>query len=315
MKRALSASEHMDPSTKPHSATSKTSTPVDQKITAVAPEESLKKELLKSDAKIESAIPDPVHKKGSSTTSSPLKMQHTAVPTATKVAKEAKGEAQAGPASSQKTPLDNQGPATVQKNKLGLEHSKVMPDAQKESAKSPGPSGPKTGPDVSKTTESLGGKMFGFGSSIFSSASSLISSSVQDESKITPPSSRKMSAPAQVSPKMSAVSKIYPKSTPTVSPKMSPAREPKTVPHKPEQEKKPDESQNNKQPSKEAAVSQTGAAADKTICPLCKAEMNIGSRNPPNYNTCTECKTVVCNQCGFNPIPIGEVSTHLVIRS
>ncbi|GAA6230885.1 protein piccolo-like isoform X1, partial [Lates japonicus] len=29
----------------------------------------------------------------------------------------------------------------------------------------------------------------------------------------------------------------------------------------------------------------------------------MGSNDPPNYNTCTECKNTVCNQCGFNPMP------------
>ncbi|TNN71448.1 Protein bassoon [Liparis tanakae] len=41
----------------------------------------------------------------------------------------------------------------------------------------------------------------------------------------------------------------------------------------------------------------------KVNCPLCKTELNIGSSNPPNYNTCTQCQGKVCNLCGFNPTP------------
>ncbi|XP_068453516.1 protein bassoon isoform X5 [Clinocottus analis] len=41
----------------------------------------------------------------------------------------------------------------------------------------------------------------------------------------------------------------------------------------------------------------------KVNCPLCKTELNIGSADPPNYNTCTQCHSQVCNLCGFNPTP------------
>lgn len=40
-----------------------------------------------------------------------------------------------------------------------------------------------------------------------------------------------------------------------------------------------------------------------STCPLCKAELNMDSKNVPNYNTCTDCKTTVCNKCGFSPMP------------
>ncbi|KAI4823511.1 hypothetical protein KUCAC02_012094, partial [Chaenocephalus aceratus] len=41
----------------------------------------------------------------------------------------------------------------------------------------------------------------------------------------------------------------------------------------------------------------------KVNCPLCKTELNIGSSDPPNYNSCTVCHSQVCNLCGFNPTP------------
>uniref|UniRef100_A0A673KHP9 Zinc finger piccolo-type domain-containing protein n=1 Tax=Sinocyclocheilus rhinocerous TaxID=307959 RepID=A0A673KHP9_9TELE len=45
-------------------------------------------------------------------------------------------------------------------------------------------------------------------------------------------------------------------------------------------------------------------------CPLCKTAFNVGTTDPPNYRSCTQCHTEVCNLCGFNPTP------HLVeVRS
>uniref|UniRef100_A0A1A8EJJ5 Protein piccolo n=3 Tax=Nothobranchius TaxID=28779 RepID=A0A1A8EJJ5_9TELE len=38
------------------------------------------------------------------------------------------------------------------------------------------------------------------------------------------------------------------------------------------------------------------------LCPLCKTtQLNTGSKDPPNYNSCTECKNQVCSLCGFSP--------------
>ncbi|KAM9328055.1 protein piccolo [Pholidichthys leucotaenia] len=38
------------------------------------------------------------------------------------------------------------------------------------------------------------------------------------------------------------------------------------------------------------------------LCPLCKTtQLNIGSKDPPNYSNCTECKSQVCSLCGFSP--------------
>ncbi|XP_077073712.1 protein bassoon isoform X3 [Siphateles boraxobius] len=38
-------------------------------------------------------------------------------------------------------------------------------------------------------------------------------------------------------------------------------------------------------------------------CPLCKTAFNVGTTEPPNYRSCTQCHTEVCNLCGFNPTP------------
>lgn len=323
MQRALSTSELTVPPMKPQNAANKVlPSAVDQKITAPNQMETLKKELTKSDAppKMETTLADTLQKEGSSTPGSPQKTKLTAATQATKAGKGPQSETQASPAPGQKTPRGVLGASGSQKpadqgNQPELKQIKVTPDTQQESGKLFGLSSPKTRPDVSKTTESMTGKMFGFGSSIFSSASTLISSAVQEESRTTP-GSRKMSAPAQVSPKMSAVPKISPKTTPTVSPKMSPAREPKTLTQKPEQKKEQEDSQKSKEdkaPSQPPKMATMSHKAGEATCPLCKVELNIGSKEPLNYNTCTECKTIVCTHCGFNPMPIEGVSDEMQI--
>nr|XP_017210781.1 protein piccolo isoform X3 [Danio rerio] len=44
-------------------------------------------------------------------------------------------------------------------------------------------------------------------------------------------------------------------------------------------------------------------APGKAMCPLCKStELNVQAKDqPPNYNTCTQCKQQVCSLCGFSP--------------
>lgn len=164
---------------------------------------------------------------------------------------------------------------------------------------------PKTQPAAK--AESVTGKMFGFGSSIISSASTLITSAVQDEPKSTPPTPRKMSTTANVSPK----------TTPPVSPKIPPAKatkQPVVQKSEPPQQTKPVPSAQNK--VKEAApetqeLTQVSPKAGLSICPLCKVKLNMGSKDPPNYRICTECKNSVCNLCGFNPMPhTAVVSAH-----
>lgn len=156
--------------------------------------------------------------------------------------------------------------------------------------------GPKSQPEAAKPA--VTGKMFGFGSSIFNSASSLITSAVQDQPKTTPP----------------------------VSPKMSPAKEIRSPSaQKVEQRKKTESPQQTRLPAtgqakmdkaqpelpKEKAVdSQVAVKPSSSSCPLCKIELNMGSKDPPNYNTCTECKNTVCNQCGFNPM-LNETAVRL----
>lgn len=147
---------------------------------------------------------------------------------------------------------------------------------------------PKTQP--AKPSESVKGKMLGFGSSIFSSASTLITSAVQDEPKTTPPTPRKMSTPAQDPAK--------------TTPPVSPAKKTEIPPQaKAAQLEKVKEEKGQPEPPKVATKDRL------SNCPLCKVELNIGTKDPPNYNNCTQCKNTVCNRCGFNPMPhTGAVS-------
>lgn len=296
MQRALSASELPAPPVKTNPAANKASPSTVPPQKTPGQTEIQKKELLISGTKnVESPVVDLAKKKGDSTPGSPQKTKSSVVTKANKAIEEKES-----PAPGSQKPQD---PA------VQSEPKPTSKDKPKESDSLIGISSPKTRTDPAKTTESVTGKMFGFGSSIFSSASTLISSAVQEDSRTTPPGSRKMSAPAQVSSKLSAMPQISPKTTPPVSPKMSPAKEAKA--QKPEQSKKQEELQRIKQENitqKPSGPAKPSNKAGESCCPLCKVELNIGSKDPPNHNTCTGCKTVVCNQCGFNPMPMGEVS-------
>lgn len=310
MQRALSASDVTGPSIKPETETNKGSAlTVHQKIPPPKQKECLKKEL--SDKKIEAPLPDSSNTERSSTSASPQRTQRAVVPPA---AKEPEAKIQPSPSTGQSPPIVKRVTSTQrqtgQESECDPKYMKMKPDLQEESEKTTGSKDTKKVSEASKTTESLGGKMFGFSSSIFSSASNLISAA---ESRTTPPGSRKMSAPPQLSGKMSVSPKISPKSTPTVSPKMSPVREPKVLSAKPGESQLKKEGKVLSQPHV-GTVSLRCSDGGPTICPLCKGEMNIGSKQTQNYNTCTECKTTVCNQCGFNPMPMGEVSTEAKLR-
>uniref|UniRef100_A0A674C8T0 Protein piccolo n=1 Tax=Salmo trutta TaxID=8032 RepID=A0A674C8T0_SALTR len=159
--------------------------------------------------------------------------------------------------------------------------------------------GAKSQPAQSKPEESVSGKVFGFGSSIFSSASTLITSAVQDETHTTPPASPMVSAAAQASPKMSPAKETKPPATQKAEEKK--AEQPQQAKVPPSVQAKVDKPPS--EPPKGAESSQPSPKAGQSTCPLCKVELNMGSKDPPNYNTCTECKNTVCNLCGFNPMP------------
>lgn len=172
----------------------------------------------------------------------------------------------------------------------------------------------------------LSGKVLGFGSSLFSSASNLISSAVQDGVPSTPPTSRKGSSASQTSEntlptapgsskKTEMSNKILLSSSKVSSqdPSEEKASNISKAPtkHGDKREMQEMKSQGDISASPLASILKDETLSDSTktsettqalpkVCPLCKEEIK---KEPPNYNICTECKSTVCNLCGFNPIP------------
>lgn len=219
------------------------------------------------------------------------KMSATAQPEITETANKSVVQKQVSPVPAQ---IKTQEPQKIssperspgQTRSTERKQSNASVTSQKDSGGFFGLAGGKTQPEVDKSAESANGKLFGFGSSIFSSASNLITSAVQDQPKTTPP----------------------------VSPKICPAREKKS--HADQEKKKPELDQTKAsdvtqtkvdkappEPTKIMEVSQSAVKPGQFSCPLCKSGLNMGSKDPPNYSTCTQCKNTVCNQCGFNPMP------------
>lgn len=264
---------------------------------AIAPANAIKKEAPLLDKPQKKDIPTTAESKINETseTASSQRKPSTTVQQTTKadVLKGQESPKKVSPAPGQKTPqesqkIDHQKPDhSNQASQTGQKQGDTTSTTQEESKGFFGFVGPK--PDSAKPAESLGGKMFGFGSSIFSSASTLINSTVQDDSKATP-----------VSPKM-------PVGKATKSP----------LARKEEQEKTPEQVQQTKaspllqtkvEKAPSAAASPAVSKTAQSTCPLCKVKLNFGSKEPANYNSCTECKNTVCNQCGFNPMPnVSEV--------
>jgi protein piccolo len=182
--------------------------------------------------------------------------------------------------------------------------------------------------------ETVTGKLFGFGASIFSQASNLISTAGQPgpHSQGGPAASIK---PAP-SPSQPPTSQGPPKSTgqaPPPSAKVIPVKRETKAPvaekleskaeevpmvKRTETDKKPPPVKDSKPPDLESQKAVPPQKPEKitkpkSACPLCKTELNIGSQDPPNFNTCTECKNQVCNLCGFNPTPhLTEVSNTYI---
>ncbi|KAM6256996.1 protein bassoon isoform 2-T2 [Porphyrio hochstetteri] len=170
------------------------------------------------------------------------------------------------------------------------QHQQAKPSSS-EQRKTAGDAGPKPAAPApgaaapEQAQEGLTGKLFGFGASLLTQASTLMS--VQPEA---PPPSQL--SPGKVPPKI-----VFSDASKEAGPKAPGAQgragaAPAAKPSKPEQGVKPKE-----------------VPKARVSCPLCKAEINVGSAEPPNYNTCTTCRQQVCNMCGFNPTP------HLVEKN
>ncbi|XP_053326236.1 protein bassoon [Spea bombifrons] len=132
--------------------------------------------------------------------------------------------------------------------------------------------------------EGLTGKLFGFGASLLNQASTLISVPAE-----TTPQSQQ--SPGKVPPKI-----VFSDASKDVGIKSQGPAVPSKV------ESSPVHKQGKTEHVKPKEV-------PKVMCPLCNTELNVGSTEPTNYNTCTSCKKQVCNMCGFNPTP------HLVEKN
>lgn len=193
-----------------------------------------------------------------------------------------------------------------QKGKDGPLSAKSKPPTQPESSKEQTgflgfrPVGARSrSPSPQPSVSAVSGKVLGFGSSLFSSASNLISSAVQDESSTMQPASFEAAS----------VSQTPDRSTPPASHKgYEASKDSPKLPASPKQEQKtPEITQTTRATADQAKnkliSSQSPKASLKPLskaCPICKVDLK---KEPPNYNACTECKTIVCNQCGFNPMP------------
>lgn len=117
------------------------------------------------------------------------------------------------------------------------------------------------------------GKLFGFGASLLNQASTLISETTQPQQQPPKP------APKPGGPQGPVGGASKP-------PGSHPAQQGPPAPTQQQQQPPPNSSK------------------PKACCPLCKTSLNVGiSAEPPNYNTCTQCHSQVCNLCGFNPTP------------
>ncbi|MBN3322862.1 PCLO protein, partial [Atractosteus spatula] len=169
-------------------------------------------------------------------------------------------------------------------------------------------------PQPTTPQETVTGKLFGFGSSFFSQASSLISTAVQPADQATPA----QPVAAQTAPRETASAQASPKHGPAKKDTKPPVAQKPEQPLSgkgpaPGQEKKPAAVKEDKPrvETPKAAAGHTDPAqapplppkSTQPSCPLCKVELNVGSKDAPNFNTCTECKNTVCNLCGFNPMP------------
>ncbi|CAM2098621.1 unnamed protein product [Caretta caretta] len=175
-------------------------------------------------------------------------------------------------------------------------------------------------PQPTTPQETVTGKLFGFGASIFSQASNLISTSgqqgAQSSGPLLGPATKQPPPPSQVPSKEASQAQPSLKAAPVKKEAKPPVAE-KSQPPKTDNivtvkgsvlEKKPIAAKDSKPQIAESKKSAGPPGLEKitlpkSTCTLCKTGLNIGSKDPPNFNTCTECKNIVCNLCGFNPMP------------
>ncbi|XP_045386186.1 protein bassoon [Lemur catta] len=168
-----------------------------------------------------------------------------------------------------------------------------------------------------QTQEGLTGKLFGLGASLLTQASTLMSVQPEAEPQGQP-------APSKGPPKIvfSDASKEAGPRPPGSGPGPGPAPGAKIEPGartglgsgsgalpKTGGTTSPKHGRAEHQAASKATAKPKTMPKERATCPLCQAELNVGSKGPANYNTCTTCKLQVCNLCGFNPTP------HLVEKT
>ncbi|KAA0720887.1 Protein piccolo [Triplophysa tibetana] len=155
-------------------------------------------------------------------------------------------------------------------------------------------------PPSSQSSESVSGKMFGFGSSFLSSATNLITGEEPKSPPVSPgsppdsPFGSGVESPPGSPPDSGSES---PPDTPPAYSKDPASPKPAAA----EGKESPDTS--SKSTKAEEPLTQVSGSDCQSCCPLCKAQLNVGSVESPNYSTCTACQKIVCNLCGFNPTP------------
>lgn len=162
-----------------------------------------------------------------------------------------------------------------------------------------------------QSQEGLTGKLFGLGASLLTQASTLMSVQPEADTQGQP-------SPSKGPPKIvfSDASKEAGPRPPGSGPGPGPAPGAKAEPGartgpgsgpgalaKTGGTASPKHGRAEHQAASKAAAKPKTMPKERAACPLCQAELNVGSRGPANYNTCTACKLQVCNLCGFNPTP------------
>ncbi|KAM9593172.1 protein bassoon [Trichechus inunguis] len=168
-----------------------------------------------------------------------------------------------------------------------------------------------------QTQEGLTGKLFGLGASLLTQASTLMSVQPEADSQGQPTPSKGQSKIV-----FSDASKEAGSRPPGSGPGPGPAPGAKTEPGARTGPRSgpgaltrtggttsPKHGKAEHQAVPKAAAKPKTMPKERATCPLCQAELNVGSKGPANYNTCTTCRLQVCNLCGFNPTP------HLVEKT
>lgn len=160
--------------------------------------------------------------------------------------------------------------------------------------------------ETPSSQSAVSGKVLGFGSSIFSSASNLISLSVQDKPS-TADVSRTISQAAVEIPSTSHEMSRDSQET-------KPDEKFEATTDSDKQKEKTTDAKSEVVEDRPSVLPPNAMTVMESKCTVCEVKLNMGQERPPNFSTCTQCKNIVCNRCGFDPTPDQikvRKSTHL----